>query len=163
MKTAELTGAQLDYWVAQSDPSRGGIRWERQGNDWIGFGRIGSSPEFACWIVTDASSLHERSALRDTHPSAVFYEPSKDWVRGGQIIDRESIYFEPSNFASAGKVFAYVDDGHECPPGQFGDTRLIAAMRAYVTSKFGDEVPDDDRAAQAASHDTKGGNDERDV
>ncbi len=31
-----------------------------------------------------------------------------------------------------------------CIAYQTGDTLLIAAMRAYVASKFGEEVPDED-------------------
>lgn len=63
------------------------------------------------------------------------YSPSTDWAQGGPIIEREEI-----------SVTAPMDgpEGWKAsPPGagrsMRGTTPLIAAMRAYVASKFGRE------------------------
>ncbi|AKJ28817.1 phage protein NinX family protein [Caldimonas brevitalea] len=62
---------------------------------------------------------------------------STEWSVGGPIIERERIELHTG---SAGKPFwvAY------CGAGDLrgtGDSALTAAMRAYVASKFGEEVP----------------------
>jgi hypothetical protein len=62
--------------------------------------------------------------------------PSTDWNIGGPIIERERIVLMlwPSRgFTWAGQVWGYAT------PMQ-GDTALIAAMRAFVHSRLGDEV-----------------------
>jgi len=62
------------------------------------------------------------------------YAPSTDWAHGGPIIEREKIRI------------AYNFDEHiweagwDCHVKGWGDTPLIAAMRAYVASQLGDEV-----------------------
>lgn len=71
------------------------------------------------------------------------FSPSTDWRVGGPIIAREGIAI--AQFGSEYKAacvngdgyFASVDFRHS------GPTPLIAAMRAYVASKFGGEVGDD--------------------
>lgn len=67
------------------------------------------------------------------------YPPSINWAQGGPIIEREIDFYEklPTGIFCA--------DIHKTLTRQFGPTSLIAAMRCYVASKFGDEVevPDD--------------------
>lgn len=150
MKVSELAGAQLDYWVARADPDCGDVRWERQGDDWIGFGVIGSSPEFPALIITDASTLRDRLALQDKHGRANIYEPRRNWCQGGPIIDRERIYVAPlSQHDSLGELrgmwMAKVRPSALGDSMHYGPTALVAAMRAYVTSKFGHEVADEKR------------------
>lgn len=156
MQVSELTGAQLALWVAQCDPRRSGIRWQRERDHWVGFGRIGSSPEFPCWLITDAGEI-EREKLRG-HLYAKVYAPHEDWAQAGPIIERENIGISPPTSrvhrnggpnagwgacglwtattwhkgANGRRAIAW----HESSP-------LIAAMRCFVISKFGDEVPDD--------------------
>lgn len=106
MKTAELTGSRLDYWVAKAE----GIAGE------IGDGH---------WFVTDNGAL---------------FRPSSEWATGGPIIEREGIELTrrevmPSLFEWVGSTM----HGFE----QMGATHLVAAMRAYVASKFGDTVPEE--------------------
>lgn len=64
------------------------------------------------------------------------YRPSSDWSQGGPIIERESI--ELSDYDTDGGCCASI--AHD--DLQHGPTVLIAAMRCYVASVFGDEVPD---------------------
>ena len=73
---------------------------------------------------------------------------SSDWADGGPIIDRELIGFLPSGGRRDGLCVAFVyrpsqhdlslEDAIE--NRQYGPTLLIAAMRAYVASRFGNEI-----------------------
>lgn len=101
MKTADLTGAALDYWV----------------------GRVEDFP----WIA--------RAGEASTSPPG--WSPSTRWADGGPIVESEKIAIWPVG-----------DEGWSCYPQGSpaahakGPTILIAAMRAYVASKLGEEVPD---------------------
>jgi hypothetical protein len=64
----------------------------------------------------------------------VLYSPSTDWSLGGPIVQRERIELlrsGPGWCAQVGSSKGAVEDGH---------TPLIAAMRAYVASRFGETV-----------------------
>ena len=59
------------------------------------------------------------------------HAPSTNWSQGGPIIEREKLsisYWSPTSYGPW--------QCHE----MYGATPLIAAMRAYVASKFGEEV-----------------------
>jgi hypothetical protein len=62
------------------------------------------------------------------------FSPSSNWRDGGPIIERERIdlTWRPS------EGWVAWDADMRCP--KKGPTPLVAAMRAYVTSKLGDEV-----------------------
>jgi hypothetical protein len=60
------------------------------------------------------------------------YEYSTDWAHAGPIIEREKIGILPS-----GNAYYERDGGTHY---SYGPTPLIAAMRAYVASKMGDEI-----------------------
>lgn len=60
------------------------------------------------------------------------FEPSCNWQIGGAIIARERI----SLLDQGGDCWLAICGWKEV----FGDTQLEAAMRAYVTSKLGDEI-----------------------
>jgi hypothetical protein len=62
-----------------------------------------------------------------------YWLPSTDWAQGGPIIERERIEFD---FNEDTQMF-HAYDGLQSGTGP---THLIAAMRCYVASKFGDEV-----------------------
>jgi hypothetical protein len=69
----------------------------------------------------------------------VFY--SRAWRQGGPIIEREKLNIWPHD---AGWAASYtIDLVKNRSAGFAGPTPLVAAMRAYVASKFGDEVPDE--------------------
>lgn len=113
MKTSELTGALLDYWVARAEG------WE------VAEGRRGK-------IWRDAEGAAK--CMRDS------WTPSNSWAQGGPIIEREDIVVE--RVKTAGDATLYFK-ARKYPQLETGDSYLIAAMRAYVASKFGDEVSDD--------------------
>lgn len=113
MKTAELTGAKLDYWVARANG-------------------------------TDAADLRIDRGNGRNLADCVFYKsgypfrPSTHWAHGGPIIERERISIcEDNGYGWDAHVGAGAFYGIQCA------TPLLAAMRAYVASKFGDEVPDE--------------------
>lgn len=139
MKTAELTGALLDLWVAKAE----------------GFEiLVSKSKSRAGLMVWDGYHGFPQSKwlLHDTAVSS--YSPSTDWSIGGPIIERERIVLitSPINWNEGLREYTevgftayinfYLRHGHDAS-GDFsgvGPTMLIAAMRAYVTSKFGEEV-----------------------
>lgn len=66
------------------------------------------------------------------------YSPSTDWAQGGLLIWRERISFEFVEDEEVEGCLAYTDAMKG--PYHSGPTPLIAAMRAFVASKLGDEV-----------------------
>jgi len=62
------------------------------------------------------------------------WSPSTDWAQGGPIIDREKISITTS--IVVGDWVAYVKGRSPV----IAKTALIAAMRAFVASKLGEEV-----------------------
>ena len=79
--------------------------------------------------------LHESSGafMLERGEISWVYSPSTNWSRGGPIIERERI-----NISDDGGDGWKADDsiGH----WGYGPTPLIAAMRCYVASIFGEEV-----------------------
>lgn len=107
MKTSELTGAQLDYWVGRAYDCPVEVRDGR-----------------CVWL-----------------PNGGFYNPHENWVTGGSIIELEGLSLlrwespnDDGTFWTARNLTATIS--------QPGLTPLIAAMRCFVASKFGEEVPD---------------------
>lgn len=79
----------------------------------------------------------------DTEPGGPLAKlsPNTDWALGGPIIERERI----SVLTCHPGWEAFVPIKHTSPrlkdaEGVYGPTYLIAAMRAYVASKLGEEV-----------------------
>lgn len=123
IKTSELTGALLDYWVARAEGLE--VRVMRSG----------------CWTIING---------RSGHP----FMPSASWAQGGPIIERERIKLMP--VLPTGKIwYGIMTRGASLAEIQVwrdqAEQPLVAAMRAYVASKFGDEVPDD-AAGQEGEH-----------
>ena len=67
--------------------------------------------------------------------SQVLNHPSTNWAQGGPIIEREKIATQ--FWVSEDAWEALIKGGFFA---SYGPTPLIAAMRAYVASKLGDEV-----------------------
>lgn len=119
-KVSELTGALLDAAVAKAE----GHKAQICGSDCL----IDPPEEFHALIK---------------------FSPSRDAELGLSIIEREQITVvastghggsEPLEWsADVGAFHHYIDEPLPLMGGR-GPTPLIAAMRAYVSSKFGDEV-----------------------
>lgn len=117
MKVTNLEGALLDLWVARAE----GKCYTQNPGEW----------GLAC--INDLGRL---SIAKVSWDCARYFEPSKNWAHGGPIIDREriSINERDGDCWQAHKT---------CGWSKFGPTPLVAAMRAYVASKFGEELPDE--------------------
>ena len=118
VKTAELTGAQLDWSVALCE---------------------GYS------LTSDGISLlvERGTELRILGPntSVLHYSPSTDWVQGGPIIERERMEVTPWGVTGDWRARDFFEPSPGVPCAeQYGPTPLIAAMRCYVASKLRDEI-----------------------
>lgn len=117
-RTAELVGAQLDWAVALALGAKIVDHYGRAKLQWDG----------ACAVM---------DVLKNTSmiPTPNY---STEWGRGGPIIERERIRVRPMRQGPL--WFAEVDLPNHFSPVMEGPTPLIAAMRAFVASKLGDEV-----------------------
>jgi hypothetical protein len=85
------------------------------------------------------------------HPDAPLYSDdelpaySTDWAQGGPLIDEHPITIERGDFRPHGPCKAWLRVGGIFSL-DYGPTPLIAAMRAYVASVFGETVPDETAA-----------------
>lgn len=142
-RVAELEGAELDYWVAKAegkDPDHAYQRRTADGSVYL-LDRL-TLDEAEEW----AAKGEGRSVYRYIAPYSTL------WAAGGEIIEREHIdlLFVGSSGKPewiAGKDMRAEERGLYSPLEieadfeQRGPTPLIAAMRAYVASKYGDTVP----------------------
>lgn len=126
MKVSELEGALLDAWVAKA---HGMVGMEHP----IAKGM----PLTRFWGYDKMEGVHAGPRVTVTK-----FKPSTDWSWGGPIIERERIRL---NYRGAGIPWAaqMFPSNPGFPVYGYGGTPLIAAMRAYVASKYGEEVPDD--------------------
>lgn len=86
-----------------------------------------------CWglnVYLDDGMVRLIGHAFDRH--YVFWTPSTDWEQAGPIIEREMITVEWIGEDWMACIW--------CDEKFLGPTPLIAAMRAYVASKLGDEV-----------------------
>lgn len=84
------------------------------------------------WMVNKCSGMTRDVALSGHYT----YKPSTDWSQGGPIIEREEISLD--RVTSALWVATRIEGSSVCESD--GPTQLVAAMRCYVKSQFGDEV-----------------------
>lgn len=125
MKTSELTGPGLDYWVAKA---RG---WYLQAN-----------------IAWYTGAKWNQGNCTKSLISKDDYQPSIKWSQCGPLIETHkiSLQYDPINVDSELHVI-------DIPPWYAlmvvntslfdarGETPLIAACRCLVSSKYGEEVP----------------------
>ena len=126
IKTNELDGLALDYAVAMC--------------------------EYPHLVYGDTIGLYWAShqiVIPEFKEPECYYHPSSDWSVGGAIIEREDISFRKyhrPDVEAHGTYYAMIcrESGSMIRwhknRSYTGKTALIAAMRCYVTSKFGDEV-----------------------
>lgn len=132
-KVSDLSGPLLDLAVAMAD------------------GKHAIPHE---WGNAGINDLGRCSIAKTSWDCARYFEPSKNWGHGGPIIERERIECQtvpeiggvappPQRTWSAwGKMRNGVVSGHWVSKSIVceGPTILVAAMRAFVASKFGDTV-----------------------
>jgi len=113
MKVADLICADLDMWVARAS---------------------GAKESHGAWFMPDGQFVDPITSQRT-------FAPSMYWSQGGPIIERERIAIDPitRNRSHTAEWQAQVWVPFAV---QTGATPLIAAMRAFVAGKYGDEVGD---------------------
>jgi hypothetical protein len=87
-----------------------------------------------------AVALAEYVLIESYNQLPADYAPSRNWHQGGPIIEREriTVSYGDQGGRERGMWNAYV---HDCDVMcQDFNSALVAAMRAYCASKFGDEV-----------------------
>ena len=125
VKISELTGTALDYAVAKCEETA----WEKY--DEALYNNKPTPPR-------------PSEYLRDYtfHPDK--FNPSTNWLQGGPIIEREKIVFNTENGtpwrARFGRPRLTFDGKATNYHHEEGPTPLIAAMRCYVSSKYGEEI-----------------------
>lgn len=111
MKVSELEGPTLDYWVAKAAGMPVDEKDPRK--------------PYALGVVTADRGV-------------VAFCPSRDWALGGPIIERERIEIQYSMDTWMANIWpASSEEGNYL---WSGPSPLIAAMRAFVASKFGEDV-----------------------
>lgn len=135
-----LKDEELDLWVAKADNcilrrvdhdikrSEGSWLPDVHQHGWIVI-KLQGGNEIVLGAIPESSTFS--SFLMNT------YSPSTDWSQGGPIIEREGIDPDPM-IGDDGKPEYWA-----CFLGNstsHGSTLLIAAMRCYVASRFGEEV-----------------------
>ncbi|WP_454908425.1 DUF2591 domain-containing protein [Variovorax gossypii] len=144
MKTSELTGALLDYWVARAEGYTDAGSGRRFPDHSVCVRQVSEDGPLCC-LIYDSTRLAAHT------PNDGFFQPSTDWAQGGPIVERERVAIwggEREGWAAAhpsANPSGYNGDSHYIDVGDddsyVGPTPLIAAMRAYVASKYGHELP----------------------
>jgi hypothetical protein len=136
MRVAELDGEALDLWVAKAEGYAFVDTPEAIG--WAAFGKTGP--------VIFRGHAGQLGVSGETLNGP--WAPSTNWAQGGPIIEREEIMICKDGIdvwgAMCGGMWHPGDESSLEQGGYQGATPLIAAMRAYVASKFGEEVEDID-------------------
>lgn len=141
MKVSELSGSDLDQWVANAEVLRDHLTLDREqhpipllsGNHYFESRKTG---------VTELG-LENGKPEYVRGCSCGEFTPSTDWKFGGPIIHREHISFY--NFGIYDDTPGISCEAYKGTPvnfafRSFGETPLIAAMRCYVASVYGEEV-----------------------
>lgn len=121
MKIQDLEGSALDYWVARA----------RGAKELYGRSESGAS----CWFMPDGTYVDPSESRRT-------FSPSVSWAQAGPIISSHCIvvsYYELSgHWRGISKPRCGFKLGHAT-----GRTFLVAAMRTFLVSVYGDEVADE--------------------
>lgn len=130
-KTSELEGVSLDAAVAKA------LGYVYLDGQKIAPPHSPSPSERARLLMSPALTIDDYSE---------WFEPSGCWALGGPIIERERIDISsPDEWTDDLRWYAGIYEsktlsGTRMMFEQRGETPLIAAMRAFVASKLGDEV-----------------------
>ncbi len=120
VRVADLSGALLDLWVARAE----GKCYTQNPGVW------GNA------LINDLGRL---SISKNSWDCARYFEPSKNWGHGGPIIQSVGISIAPVTTWAMGP--SWEARMPQSAGLRFHDeSPLVAAMRAYVASRFGDVV-----------------------
>lgn len=116
MKVEDLSGKELDYWAGKA-LKQGVVSYDWNGV-FITEGRARRP------FSPSQNPLHAEPIVENSKICTVYNDITKHW---------------------RGCIYQYSPPSHAFLPQfkQFGDTRMIAAMRTWVMANFGADVPDD--------------------
>lgn len=115
IKTSELSGANLDWAVAVAV----GAHCQETGSTDLHTGKH--------WVVSGFRAMRWDD-----------WTPSTDWSQGGPLIERFGLEITRYNESCWAAISQWDYDFNDYHPA--GETILIAACRAIVAAKLGDEV-----------------------
>lgn len=121
IKTSELEGTALVWAVAVCEGATG----------------LHHDTVATYWMTLDGKDIALEKGWAQS------FLPSSIWSQGGPIIEREGIAIQPVRLDGDLKGWQAVidlDEGDFMVQEEYGPTPLIAAMRAFVASKLGDEL-----------------------
>lgn len=122
MKTSDLSGPTLDYWVAKAED--------------IDVVSSGVYPDGShCILTYDSRDGSDFTGCKT-------YSPSKNWAQGGLLIESKKLAFYFNPFLPNGGAWVCANRLDHNGVLFSGESILIAGMRRIVFEKFGDEVPD---------------------
>jgi Protein of unknown function (DUF2591) len=135
-KVANLTGGLLDYGVARAVGAEG-ARLNTPDGYYDQFKRKNITPEQWCNCTRPDWVPEHRWFGR--------FKPSTDWEQGGPLVDKRCIDIDQDGARSPdvkcrAVMTSFSKDVLQRRVSSFGPTALIAAMRAIVAAKFGEEV-----------------------
>lgn len=132
MKVSELQGAELNYWVAKAEGYEAKLSKTHPTDGYPLY-----EDSVSCWV-------YKKIDDEDDEYHWSIYEPSWMWHDGGPIIEREKIEVNPFAMPVMGNAWTAIVcelKGLGARSKHYnGPTPLIAAMRARVASKYGEEV-----------------------
>ena len=124
MKTSELSGVALDWAVAKCEGA------ENFRFDGVAF-----------WWFTLNGVDRVLSSVWSTKQN---FNPSTNWAQGGPILSRQRINREFNHNSGLWQAFR----GHGVMHTQQDSSELVAGMRCYVASHYGEEVEVPDELCQ---------------
>lgn len=131
MKACELSGKHLDYWIAMADGVVVTDPAEIQR-----LADAGATQPHIYWSELDG----EMQRISGTEPlSKRYLNIWKSWAHCGPIIESNCI--DTSTGFTDGSQWEAVIHFNDLVLRTNGPTLLVAAMRAYVASKFGEDLP----------------------
>lgn len=138
MKTSELTGALLNYYVGKADKV-----WLHYRLDV--FDLLSKNMPFCDVAIIAGYEGQPRCALVPTklfqHRHAT-YDPLVNWEITGRIIEKEKIQINLFGQGEGSwRASNYNSDTDTTTSVGNGSTPIEAVLRCFVRSKFGDEVP----------------------
>ena len=134
----DLSGAALDFLVAQVDPVCQELKWEWKGNY-----MAGKDPDtgVTCCFISKSNFVIASRFTRDLE--APRYYPSSNWAQGGALIDKHRMSFAASGTGPrdehGNQPIVAIGDELNWKAGE-GPTHLIAACRSIVRGALGDIV-----------------------
>jgi hypothetical protein len=93
------------------------------------------------WAVAQCAKVTLEGGVKYMHVydadlgDTVSWDPSTNWNQGGPIIDREKIRLDPRESYWHAQMWENSE-----VEAKYAPTALIAAMRCYVASKYGDSI-----------------------